>query len=161
MWEKKIDEVREMVINSIESLSDQEINTKPSELEWNISEIILHLIAAEGRFLKLANQAAMEGNNIRVAPANLSPLDDRNQKHVAPIEPPSNFHSKDQLVSKLLNSRKKTHDFLNHFKENDLSNHSMNHHRFGEMPIWQVFELIGKHEWRHLQQIEEVKKRIL
>ncbi|MBM7586544.1 hypothetical protein JOC86_003096 [Bacillus pakistanensis] len=161
MWEKKIDEIREKLMMSIESLSDHEINTKPSEQEWSISEIILHLIGAEGRFMKLANQAAEEGNSRSVGLVNLSPLDNRKQKHIAPIDPPSDFHTKEQLVCELIKCRRQTHIFLNHYIEKDLANHSMNHHRFGEMPIWQVFELMGKHELRHLHQIEEVKQRIL
>jgi hypothetical protein len=53
-----------------------------------------------------------------------------------------------------------TEEFIGKYSEAVLAQKSMNHHRFGIMPVWQVLELLGRHEQRHIQQIEETKKNI-
>ncbi|MCA1059469.1 DinB family protein [Rossellomorea aquimaris] len=160
MWEKKIVEIRDNVKKSLEDLSYVELNQKPSKEEWSIAQIVLHLAGAETRFLTLALESAKRPSGRSGTDVDLSVFDDPSQKLKAPIEPPSSQQSKEDLLKSLDDSRSLTTQFLENYSKEKLKHQSMNHHRFGEMPIWQVLELLGKHEQRHLQQIENVKRRI-
>ena len=160
MWETKIVEIRKKVKESLEELSFAELNQKPSPQEWSIAQIVLHLAGAETRFLTLALDSAKSESGRSDREVDLSVFDDPSQKLIAPIDPPADPKSMDDLLKALDKSRSYTTHFLEHYTKESLNHRSMNHHRFGEMPIWQVLELLGKHEQRHLLQMEDVKKRI-
>ncbi|MBW3114154.1 DinB family protein [Bacillus sp. MCCB 382] len=160
MWEKRIMEIREKVRESLEGLSFAKLNEKPSPEEWSIAQIVLHLAGAETRFLTLALDSAESHSGRSETDVDLSVFDDPAQKLKAPIEPSTNKQSREDLLKELDESRSLTTQFLMNYTKEGLDRQSMNHHRFGKMPIWQVLELLGKHEQRHLQQIEDVKKRI-
>ena len=162
MWEKKIIEVRERLKQSFIHLPEDKLNEKPAADEWSIAQIILHLAGAEKRFLKLAWSAAEdEETKISREDIDLSVFEDTSKKLKAPIEPTDEPQSTENLLNALDQSREWTLRFINKYSKEDLGNKAMNHHRFGNMPIWQVFELLGKHETRHILQIDEVKNRIL
>ncbi|WP_201715257.1 DinB family protein [Rossellomorea arthrocnemi] len=161
MWETRIVEIRERVKESLEDLSFEKLNEKPSPGEWSIAQIVLHLAGAETRFLTLAIESAkLKSVTTRSTPVDLSVFDDESTKLKAPIEPSSDPMNMVDLMNALDKSRTLTLHLLDQYTKEDLNDRSMHHHRFGEMPIWQVFELLGKHEQRHLLQIEDVKKRI-
>ncbi|KPL61399.1 DinB family protein [Rossellomorea vietnamensis] len=160
MWETKIVEIREKVKENIKGLSYEELNEKPSQEEWSIAQIVLHLAGAETRFLTLAIDSAERGGGKSDSDVDLSVFDDPSQKMIAPIEPPTDPQTKEDLMKSLDESRSLTTRFLEKYTKEGLNHQSMHHHRFGEMPIWQVLELLGKHEQRHLVQMEDVKKRI-
>ncbi|MEI2663484.1 DinB family protein [Rossellomorea sp. LJF3] len=160
MWETKIIEIRELVKESIKGLSYDKLNQKPSPGEWSIAQIVLHLAGAETRFLTLALDSAESGGGRSHSDVDLSVFDDSSQKLIAPIEPSTDPQTMDDLMNALDESRSVTTHFLEKYTKESLNRRSMNHHRFGDMPIWQVLELLGKHEQRHLVQMEDVKKRI-
>ncbi|MGF3102249.1 DinB family protein [Rossellomorea sp. DUT-2] len=162
MWETKVMEIRDKVKESFMDVPVEKLNEKPSPEEWSIAQIVLHLAGAEKRFLTLALESAAENQSGTCENrADLSVFDDPSKKLKAPIEPTSEFQKKEDLILALDESRSYTSRFLELYTQEALKNRSMNHHRFGDMPIWQVLELLGKHEQRHLVQIEEVKRRIL
>lgn len=161
MWETKVMEIRDKVKESFMDVPVEKLNEKPSPEEWSIAQIVLHLAGAEKRFLTLALESAENQSGTCEDIADLSVFDDPSRKLKAPIEPTSEFQKKEDLILALDESRSYTSRFLELYTEEALKNQSMNHHRFGDMPIWQVLELLGKHEQRHLVQIEEVKRRIL
>ncbi|MCR8849073.1 DinB family protein [Rossellomorea sp. SC111] len=160
MWETKIVEIREKVKESIEGLSYEKLNQKPSQEEWSIAQIVLHLAGAEMRFLTLALDSAESGGGRSDSDVDLSVFDDPSQKLLAPIEPSTDLQTMEDLMKALEESRSLTTCFLKKYTKEGLNHQSMHHHRFGDMPIWQVLELLGKHEQRHLMQMEDVKKRI-
>jgi uncharacterized damage-inducible protein DinB len=161
MWETKVIEIRDRLKGSFMEVPVEKLNEKPSPDEWSIAQIVLHLAGAEKRFLTLALESAENQSGTCENRADLSVFDDLSRKLKAPIEPTSEFQKKENLILALDESRSFTIRFLESFTEEGLKSRSMNHHRFGDMPIWQVLELLGKHEQRHLVQIEEVKRRIL
>ncbi|MCA1062074.1 DinB family protein [Rossellomorea sp. AcN35-11] len=162
MWETKVFEIREKMKESFWDLPLEKLNEKPSEEEWSIAQIVLHLAGAEKRFLTLALESAdNHSNSSEKNPVDLSVFEDPSRKLKAPIEPSSDFQPKEDLAHALEESRSYTLRFLELYTKKGLDKRSMHHHRFGEMPIWQVLELLGKHEQRHIIQIEEVKRRIM
>ncbi|WP_197489726.1 DinB family protein [Rossellomorea aquimaris] len=154
-------EVRERLKESFIHLPEEKLNEKPAAGEWSIAQIILHLAGAEKRFIKLAWNAAEEEAEATGEDIDLSVFEDTSKKLKAPIEPTDEPKSTEYLVQALDESRQETLRFINKYSKEDIGKKAMNHHRFGNMPIWQVFELLGMHESRHIFQIDEVKNRIL
>jgi uncharacterized damage-inducible protein DinB len=160
MWELKVVEIREKLKATFEGLSNEKMNEKPSQDEWSIAQIVLHLAGAETRFMKLALEAAQEQPDHKGESVDLSVFDDKSKKLKAPIDPPEDPQSIDDLLNALQASRRLTEEFIEKYSEAELAQRTMKHHRFGKMPVWQVLELIGRHELRHIHQIEETKKKL-
>jgi uncharacterized damage-inducible protein DinB len=160
MWETKVVEIREKLGEAIEGIPYEKMNEKPSKDEWSIAQIVLHLAGAETRFMKLALDAAQEQPGHKGEAVDLSVFEDKNKKLKAPIDPPEDPQTFGELVNALRASRSLTEEFIGKYSEAVLAQKTMNHHRFGTMPVWQVLELLGRHEQRHIHQIEETKKKI-
>lgn len=160
MWETKVIDIRERLKKSLEGTPFEKLNEKPSPDEWSIAQIVLHLAGAETRFLKLALKAAEDQLDTSGEAVDLSVFDDKSKKLKAPIDPPEEPHTKEQLLNALQTSRNLTEEFIEKYSEHKLAQKTMEHHRFGIMPVWQVLELLGRHEERHIDQIEETKKKI-
>jgi uncharacterized damage-inducible protein DinB len=160
MWETNVKDIREKLERSFEALTFEELNEKPAQDEWSVAQIILHLAGAETRFLKLALEAAESGKVTGGEEVDLSVFDDKNKKLKAPIDPPEEPQTREQLLTALQTSRRLTDQFMEGHTEDTLSGKTMVHHRFGIMPVWQVLELLGRHEERHIHQIEETKRKI-
>jgi uncharacterized damage-inducible protein DinB len=160
MWETKVEEIREKLKKTLEGVPYEKLNEKLSKDEWSIAQIVLHLAGAETRFMKLALDAAQGQTDHKGEAVDLSVFEDKNKKLKAPIDPPEDPQTFGELVNALDASRSLTEEFIGKYSEAVLAQKSMNHHRFGIMPVWQVLELLGRHEQRHIQQIEETKKNI-
>ncbi|MEL3973810.1 DinB family protein [Rossellomorea oryzaecorticis] len=160
MWETKVMAIRERLKESLDGISVEKINKKPSRGEWSIAQIVLHLAGAETRFMKLALEAAQGEPAVSGGAVDLSVFDDKSKKLKAPVDPPEEPHTIDELLVALQTSRNLTDEFIEKYSEVQLQQKTMNHHRFGIMPVWQVLELLGRHEERHIDQIEETKKKI-
>ncbi|XXM73863.1 DinB family protein [Lysinibacillus sphaericus] len=160
MWETRVKDIREKLVGSFEGLTFEELNEKPAADEWSVAQIILHLAGAETRFMKLALEAAEGGKGTGGEEVDLSVFDDKNKKLKAPIDPPEEPQTREQLMTALQTSRRLTDQLLEGHTEDTLTGKTMDHHRFGIMPVWQVLELLGRHEDRHIHQIQETKRKI-
>jgi uncharacterized damage-inducible protein DinB len=160
MWEANVKDIRGKLIESFGDLSDEELNEKPAPGAWSVAQVILHLAGAETRFMKLAIEAAKNGPATGGEEVDLSVFGDENKKLKAPIDPPEEPQTREQLLRALQTSRRLTDQFLETHTEDSLSGKTMDHHRFGIMPVWQVLELLGRHEKRHIHQIQETKRKI-
>jgi uncharacterized damage-inducible protein DinB len=161
MWEKEIYSTRMKVIHCIKDIPEQKLNWRPSQGKWSIAQNVLHLAGAESRFLTLALTAAESPLKSDSASVDLSVFDDVLIKLKAPTEPSDEPQTLVTLLAALDQSRQLTNNFLETYSKSDLEGKYMDHQRFGIMPIWQVLELLGKHEQRHLHQMQQLKKEIL
>ncbi|WP_272867400.1 DinB family protein [[Bacillus] enclensis] len=160
MWEMNVKDIRKKLEESFEALTFEELNEKPAPGEWSIAQIVLHLAGAETRFMKLALEAAESQQVMEGEEVDLSVFEDKNKKLKAPIDPPEDPQTREQLLTALHTSRRLTDQFLEGHTEDSLSGKTMDHHQFGIMPVWQVLELLGRHEERHIHQIQETKNKI-
>ncbi|MGR3763565.1 DinB family protein [Rossellomorea sp. NS-SX7] len=160
MWETKVIEIRKRLEESLEGMSFEQLNKKPSKDEWSVAQIILHLSGAETRFINLALEAAQGQSDGGGEAVDLSVFKDKSKKLKAPIDPAEEPQTIEQLMDALQTSRSLTEEFIKSYSEHDLAEKTMDHHRFGIMPVWQVLELLGRHEARHIDQIEETKTKI-
>jgi len=151
--------IRKELLESVSNLTDQQLNTKPEEGKWSIMQILEHLYLME----KVVVQRMTQELNYNTEPTSEVPITmllNRSRKIDAPdfLKPSDEFISLKDMKSKLDESREALINFVSHTSEDDLTNRAMAHRLFGRLRLKQWVELIGYHEQRHLEQIEEVKE---
>lgn len=87
---------------------------------------------------------------------------DRTHKVKAPdnLVPSNDFKVLDRLKEELTNTRKALLECIKDIKEDDFNEISFIHRRFGVLTIKQWVSLVGFHEQRHINQIEEIKQNL-
>lgn len=159
MWRENVKTIRSELIDSFHDAGEDKLNEKPAKGEWSIAQVVLHLAGAETRFMELALRSATEHRE-EGEKVDLTVFDDPAHKMIAPIDPPDEHKTFDELLSALHASRQLTERLELSYTPEELEEKTMDHHRFGIMPIEQVFELLGRHEKRHIRQIQRIKEYI-
>ncbi|WP_121609870.1 DinB family protein [Mesobacillus foraminis] len=154
---EQLQEMRNKLMESFAGLSDQQLNQAPDPGGWSIAQVLHHLQQIESYFISLVNKALSEPGQ-RAEERDLSQVTDRTKKRKSPIEPSSEFKSREELVSRLNDSRGKVIAVLNKTDPGTLLDKSIFHPAFGMLSLKQTLEFIGSHELRHIGQIEEIKQ---
>lgn len=157
---KQLNETREEVLASINGLSDDELNKAPDTDSWSIAQVLHHLQQIESYFLSLMD-AAIQSPSEEVKEKNLSYVTDRSKKAKSPIDPSSEFKTKEELISRLNHSREKVVSLLGNTNPDILAEKPLSHPVFGKLSVKQTLEFIANHEKRHLEQIEEIKQSLV
>ncbi|QPC46091.1 DinB family protein [Mangrovibacillus cuniculi] len=55
--------VRDTLIQLIIPLTYEQLNWKPTQSNWSVAQVVLHVAEAEARFLKLVETAVQEKNS--------------------------------------------------------------------------------------------------
>ncbi len=159
-----IEESRKEVLNTINSLTDEELNLEVEKDRWTIAQVAQHLVLMEDTVTTLLKK---EIDDSESRPAErLKPIErtvDRTYKVEAPahLEPEAGFYSKEELVQRLDQSRLALQDLLSQIDELSLlTEKSAKHPVFGRMNLAQWVEFIGVHELRHHDQMKELKVKI-
>jgi uncharacterized damage-inducible protein DinB len=156
---KQLNETRDEVLASINGLSDDELNRSLDTESWSIAQVLHHLQQIESYFLSLMD-AALQGPSEEVREKNLSAVADRSHKAKSPIEPSSEFKTKEELISRLKHSREKVNALLAKTNPDILAEKPLSHPVLGKLSVKQTLEFIANHEKRHLEQIEEIKQSL-
>ena len=162
-----IDAVRANLYAAVNDLSQAQLDFKPAPEEWSISEILSHLQVVEKGLPKLytimLQKAAEAGLQPETEGSWLQSLDDAKlevvqQKMPAPerVLPKAGI-AKAELLESLRQSRQAIVDAVSQAGDHDLSGVKWPHPALGEINFYQWILFIGKHEMRHLGQIEKVK----
>ncbi|WP_339289446.1 DinB family protein [Ureibacillus sp. FSL K6-0786] len=160
---EKIQKTREKLLQSVRSLSNEQLNAVPEEGKWSIAQVLEHLYLMEMNTVDgiLETLSKDEYNPTEEKP--LYHILDRTVKRVAPddLTPSEKFQTLEELIQKLEKSREALWQSIEGVSEEDLEQKSFIHRRYGLLSIRQWVSLIGYHEERHLQQIEEIKGTLL
>jgi uncharacterized damage-inducible protein DinB len=154
---EQLQETRIKLIESFAGLSDQQLNQPPDSGSWSIAQVLHHLQQIESYFSSLVKKALDEPGE-RVEERDMSRVSDRSRKVKSPIEPSSEFKTREELVSRLNHSRGKVVAVLNETDPGTLLDKSILHPGIGKLSLKQALEFIGSHELRHIGQIEEIKQ---
>lgn len=157
---EQLQEARTAILNSINGLSDEELNKVSAPDSWSIAQVLLHLQQIESYFLSLID-AALQGPSEQVKEKNLSYITDRSKKVKAPVEPSSEFKTGEELISRLNHSREKLIALLNKTNLDLLPEKALSHPVFGKLSVQQTLEFIASHEIRHVEQIQEIKQTLV
>jgi hypothetical protein len=154
------------LINSVNGLSEQQLNYKPDSTRWSIKECVYHLALSETNIW-----GWMQG--VMAAPANpdkrvmikatdeqiIAGVEDRSHKVKTsePFEPKNaKWAGKDEALAFLKDERFK---HINYIKESadDYRNHISEQGPMGAMDAYQIVLLMAQHTVRHTKQVEEIK----
>ena len=162
-----LDETRAAVVRAVERLSPEEAARRPSPEAWSVDEILTHLSLVEPgvakRVAKSVGKAKGEGleRETSVAPVlgclDGPALDRLNEKQVAPefVEPKAVLSMSGALAALALSRESLKHAMA----EADgwaLEKVVAPHPRLGTLDMYQWLVFLGRHERRHLAQIERV-----
>lgn len=152
------------------ALSQAQLDFRPSPDAWSIGETLDHLHKVESGIIMMLMkcQAAVKANNVLALSdsfdlsATWTTLDALPIERVTrPVKAPAAVTpeygiDKSLLVEKLDASRHRLHETLESLKDYDLTSIDFPHPFFGAWNMYNWLLFIGKHERRHLAQIETV-----
>src|SRR5512143_151798 len=160
-----LDETRAAVIRAVAPLSPEEAARRPSPGAWSVDEILTHLSLVEPgvakRVAKSVGRAKGEGleRETSVAPIlgclDGPALDRLNEKQTAPeIVDPKSVLSMSEALAALALSRESLRHAMAEADGWALEKVVAPHLRLGTLDMYQWLVFLGRHERRHLAQIE-------
>lgn len=151
---------RNNLVKEITVLSNARFNNRPSTNQWSIAQVCHHLVLVEEASIKAIAWGLKEIDRTQKERKKVQLILDRTKKMKAPkiVEPDVKPFEVQQMIDWLSDSRKKLLTFLSTIEDKSiLTEKSVKHPVFGELPLDQWIELIYLHEQRHIEQIKEIK----
>ncbi|WP_201714004.1 DinB family protein [Rossellomorea arthrocnemi] len=157
-----IEDIRSEILNSVEDLSTDQLNTESEEGRWTIMQVLEHLYLMERSLTKTLQLTLEKGEEKDVESKPIHFTVDRSTKVVAPpfVVPTEEKQSLQQMKAKLEASRKDLLTFLNTTSKEALQKKAYPHPIFGHIRLDEWVPFIGYHEKRHLEQIQELKSTL-
>lgn len=154
---------REEILKSVSNLSDQLLNKVEEEGKWSIVQVLEHLFLFEENAVHGIQETLLKDEPHLTESKPLHLVADRTEKRDAPeyLIPSNEYQTLESLKSRLEESRRALISSIQYISEEDLNQKAFSHRRFGLLSIKQWVDLIGYHEQRHLQQIEEIKASLV
>ncbi|MBA4538683.1 DinB family protein [Bacillus aquiflavi] len=152
---QKLIELRNEIFAVIGELTDEQLNVKPNSDKWSMVQILHHLYTAEQYGIKQLKKGLKHETN-KIENKNLQFLSDRTDKRKSPVDPPTDFMTKQQMTSMLVQSRQELEQILASIDLQTLEDKSVNHLAFGPISLKNMVDFIYYHEQRHLEQMKEL-----
>jgi len=155
--------IREAILNSVQNLTDDQLNKVIAEGSWSIAQVLNHLYIMEDNVVHQIQRALKREAFEEAKPFPLNAIADRTKKISAPdfLMPSDNFQTSEELKVKLATSRAALEKLVQETDEEELNRKTLAHRRFGVLTLSQWIALVGYHEKRHLGQIEEIKETLI
>ena len=153
-------ETRNNLVKEITSLSYTQFNGRLGMNMWSIAQVCHHLVLVEQATIKAIAWGLKKVDNTQTERKNVQLVLDRTKKFKAPeiVEPDVEPFEVQSIIDLLNDSRKKFLTFLSTIEDKSiLTERSVKHPAFGELPLDQWIEHIYLHEQRHIEQIKEIK----
>ena len=173
---KKIQEVldqiskqRQGLLAASSGLSEAQLDYKPAEDQWSITDILHHMALTDESSVRLAGMMLKQAEEAKL-PADPTPeasvmgsLDEfmpklSGSKVQAPdrVAPRSHLPAAES-IARLMASREKVVETWQHLGEYDLSTVTYPHPLLGDLNAYQWLIIAGRHESRHTDQIGRIK----
>ncbi len=163
----EIEAVRANIYAAAERFSQTQLDFKPSPDSWSIGEVLSHLNVVEKGlprlYSMLLSKAAEAGLSPETEGSWVKSLDEFQLEVVKQqMSAPERVHpqfgiEKNELIALLQQSRAALVDAASQAGDHDYSQVKFPHPFFGEINFYQWILFVGKHEARHLSQIEKIK----
>jgi len=163
--------MRQALFDSVSGLSEAQLDYKPGDGEWAISDILHHLALTDEANMKLMGRSLKQADAAGVPPDPtpdesvlncLDPFADtlRNTRAQAPefVRPQSHQPVPDS-IARLEASREKIMASIEKLGQYDLSQVKFPHPLLGELNLYQWIMIAGGHERRHTAQIGRIKSQ--
>lgn len=163
---KYYDETAADLERKIKDLNKAQLQYKPSEESWSISQVLEHIIATEKMIFGMTMEILEKPENperraeIKVTDDQLvSGLVDRSTKHQAPAElqPEGTYTSTKDALKDFKKQRKEIQSYIKDHKAN-MRNY-ISDSPAGAIDVHQSFLFLAGHTARHTAQIEEIKNQ--
>lgn len=155
--------IREELLESVNGLSNDQLNKRPEDGSWSVMQVLDHLYLMERAIAHTISEQlkSNESNPTDEKPIHLSV--NRATKVDAPsfAVPSSEYITLEEMKTKLTESRKLLQHVVDTSDDALLSQKSYPHPVFGALSLTQWIPFVGFHEKRHIEQIEEIKEKIL
>jgi uncharacterized damage-inducible protein DinB len=160
-----LDETRSAVVRAVEHLSPEDAARRPSPNAWSVDEVLTHLSLVEPgvakRIAKSVGKAKGEGLEHETCVASVlgsldgPALEQLNEKQVAPeFVDPKTVLSLPEALAALERSRESLRHAMAESDGWALERVVAPHPRLGTIDMYQWLVFLGRHERRHLAQIE-------
>ncbi|MBM7585330.1 putative damage-inducible protein DinB [Bacillus pakistanensis] len=154
--------IRAELLNSVNTLSDEQLNRKVEEDSWTVMQILHHLYLMEGSIAKTIQSTLEKGEKQTVDSKPIELTVNRSKKVEAPsfVEPSLEFITLEEIKEKLKQSRNALLQVVSSSNSEELKKKAFPHPVFGLVSLEQWVPFIGYHEKRHLEQMEELKAKL-
>ena len=163
----EIEAARANVYAAANSFSQAQLDFKPSPDSWSIGEVLSHLQVVEKGLPRLYSMLMAKAAEAGLTPETegswVKSLDEFQLEVVTTKMPapervlPQFGIPKNELIVSLQQSRQALIDAVSNAGDFDYSGVKFPHPFFGEINFYQWILFVGKHETRHLSQIEKIK----
>ena len=161
-----IESVRDRIYSTVEGLTSEQSEFKPSADAWSVANLVEHLGRTEDRVTGLLNRLIAENESLGPNPdmGGFQPFSleeqaerARTQKFSAP-EPaqPRECLTLDAALAKMRRTREALKSLRPKIESTDLSRATAPHPVFGQLNAYRWLAFLGVHEGRHLAQMKSV-----
>lgn len=161
---KYLEETKEALEESVDGLSDQQMQYKPDENSWSVAQVVEHIIIVEAALKSMLEERINAGETpdqmaeVKMTDEEVVALiTNRNDKiQTQPqFQPSGKFTSADDAIEAFDDQREMTVDWL---KDSDANMRNyVNEFPFGKIDAYQTVLFMAGHSERHTAQIEEIK----
>lgn len=163
--------MRQALFDSVSGLSDAQLDYKPTDGEWAISDILHHLALTDEANAKLMGRSLKQAETAGVPPDPtpdesvlncLEPYADtlKNTRAQAPeFVRPQSHQPVPESLARLNASREKILASIEKLGQYDLTQVKFPHPLLGELHLYQWILIAGGHERRHVGQIGRIKSQ--
>lgn len=165
---EKLEESRSALLESVDALSQEELDARPAEGAWSAGEVLHHLTFIERGITRLLSGAL--GRDLPpdpdpdasvVACAAHLPVEDRSIRVQAPeFVLPTHGLPREQLLDTLAKTRATLLEKAEALGRYDLRGVTHPHPRFGPLDLYQWLLVTAMHERRHTAQIREIRETL-
>ncbi|MCG1022704.1 DinB family protein [Sutcliffiella horikoshii] len=157
MYYEQTYKAREELLELLEGISEEQLHQKHDNL-WTVSQNVEHLYLIENKItngLKKAIESESEVEEKDLPLAKM--LANRTYKVEAPedITPSEHPYTKAELIELLEQSRTNLNTFIQEVDDIALHKYGFKHRWIGDLSAQQWVQLIGFHERRHIDQINQ------
>lgn len=159
-----LEESRDHMMTTLDGLTKEQLNFRPTSKSWSIAECVEHIAISESVFSGLIKQTVADGDNptlkdsVAMKDKQLYGLITNRAQKVKTseqFEPSGKFGSHKETVDAFLKSRDYHIDYVK-TTEDDLRNRFNNNLPFGTVDAYQLFIFTAAHTERHVLQMEEI-----
>ena len=164
--------IRARLKQTIENLTDEQLNFRTDETTWTIREIVEHIAIVEGGIAKICAKLLHESGEENLpndGNANISAdflaktatSDRRTTKLSAPDRvKPSGARTIEESFAKMIENGEILNQLQAGLETINTQKAKFPHPYFGDMTATEWLLLVGGHERRHIDQIEEILEKV-
>lgn len=159
---------RQALTEAVSGLSDDQLDYKPAEDQWSISDLLHHLALSDESNVKLAGMMIKQAEEKKLpedpAPEGsvLDSLDSYTDTLRTSVKAPERVAPRshlpaEQSLARLKASRASLIDYVEQLARYDLSQLTWPHPFLGPLNMYQWLMMAGRHESRHTAQIHKIR----